>query len=293
MKILNTLFVLLLAIGLLGFTGIAFAGENNIFDSGIVLKGSEQSSINVPLMKGGGKGGGSGSLRYYGGGNVSGMGVWDWVFVIISSVLIVGFAIWYSKKGKFLKMSYRIGIIIALLLAIFIPLYLFGSMLFFIIAIFIAFVVLISLWYTEHGQDMSTTRLLGSLALILLVTCLVIGLPTYVYFTTAEDINDVTVSSTNATLEIIDYRVYVNTFTGSDVKFQGYVRNNGNSPANLVKVNATGYDEAGNVVSNQSSFVNDEILLPGRTSPFGKLSNYPGWMEDPQNKIVRVKLEVI
>jgi len=279
--------MIFLVFGFLGLSGSVFAEDNTILSSESTLNANHSIDLVlwfVPMLKG-----------------VSGddiaefmaLPMLDKIFVIVAALAVILFVIWYTLKGKFMRLSLRIPIIIAWILLILVPLYLFGNMIYFVVAVITVLIVLVTTWYQEHGRHLSKTRLAGTILGVLLMLALVVGLPVYYYFTAAEDINDVTVTSSVSNLEIVDYKVYVNTFTGSEVKFQGYVKNNGDKSAEFIQINATGYDTSGNIVANTTTYVDDNTLLAGSTSPFGELSSYyGGYLEDPQNKIVRVKLEV-
>ncbi len=212
------------------------------------------------------------------------------IFIVGIGTALILFMIWYVYIGKYKRLFLRIPIIIAWLLLILVPLYLFADMTFFITAAIALVIVLIVTWWTEHGRHMSKSRLAG----LCLVLALVVGLPVYYYVTAEEDITDVTVSSKNASLAIIDYKVYRYALRDeSEVKFEGYVKNNGNTAAEFVQVNVTAYDANGKIVANDTAFLDDNKLMPGTTSPFGELSSYyGGYLEDPQKQIVRVKLEL-
>ncbi len=218
----------------------------------------------------------------------------DKIFIILFVVAIVAFVIWYVMMGRYMGLILRIPIVIAWALLIMVPTYLTGNMLWSFAAAITIVVVIISTWYEEHGKKMSQARLTGMVVGAFLVLCLVVGLPAYIYFTTTEDITDVTVSSDIPGLEIVDYRAYRYTFTGSTVEFGGYVKNNGDKSVEFVEVNAIGYDAQGKFVANKSTYIDEEKLFKGASSKFGYLSNtYPGSIEDPDGEIVRVKIVVI
>lgn len=288
MKLANFVLMIFLVFGLLIVPSSVFAVENSVTSSGSTLDMSHSNVfIGVPLLKGG---------------KVSGDDIQAFlnapleqqIFAIVAAIIITIFIGWYFLKGRYMKLTYRIPIVLGMLLMIFIPLYLLGNMMFFIVAVLVAIIVLAAIWYEAHGKYMGKARLAGALIGVLLLMCLVVGVPGYYYFNAAEDITGVTVSSQNKSLEIIDYKAYRNTFSGTEVKFGGYVKNNGNTPAEYVEINATGYDAEGNIVANDTTFVDDDAIAPGATSPFGYLSDtFIGYLEDPEKKIVRVKLEII
>lgn len=155
------------------------------------------------------------------------------------------------------------------------------------IAVATIIIVIIAIIYGKTIANWSRrNKIILGVVILLLIT-----VPTYVYFTAAEDITVTSVTSKNSSWEIINYKAYRNTFSGTDVIFGGYVKNNGATSAEYVQVNATGYDAAGNVVTNDTFYV-DDTILPGGNSPFGYLgSKYGGYLEDPQKKIVSIKLE--
>lgn len=216
------------------------------------------------------------------------------IIVILLAVGVIGLIVWYTLMGRRMSLLLRIPIIIVFILMILVPLYLIGNMIWFIGAAITLTIVVLVLWYQEHGQKMGTRRLLGTILGVFLLLCLVVGLPTYYYFTASEDITDVTVSSDIPGLEIVDYRAYRYTFTGSTVEFGGYVKNNGDKSVEFVEVNAIGYDAQGKFVANKSTYIDEEKLFKGASSKFGYLSNtYPGSIEDPDGEIVRVKIVVI
>ncbi|NYB53058.1 MAG: hypothetical protein HVN35_10950 [Methanobacteriaceae archaeon] len=218
----------------------------------------------------------------------------DKIFSILFVVAILAFVIWYTLMGKKMALFLRIPIIIGLSLLILVPTYLSGNMIWFMVAAITITVVLIVTWYQEHGRFMNTTRLIGTLLGALLLLGLLVGLPAYYYFTASEEMSNIEVSSKNPSLQIIDYKAYRLSFSGSTVEFGGYVKNNGNTPVSFVKINATGYDTNGNIVSNKTTFVDDDRIFPGSSSKFGYLSKkFSGSLEDPERRIVKVKLEVI
>lgn len=287
MKLINYVLITFLVLWILGFSGIAFAQDSITVSEGTLDANPSDVVIHgfVPVLKGG---------------KISGddieafmaLPLEDKIFVIVSALAIIIFVFWYTLKGKYMRLSLRIPIIILMLLLIFVPLYLLGNMLYFIVAFLTTIIVLGTTWYQEHGKRMSKARLIGTVIGVCLLIVLLIGLPAYYYFTASEDIAEITVASKNVNMEIVDYKVYRNTFTGSDVKFEGYVKNNGNKAIEFVQINVTGYDAAGNIVTNKTTFVDDNTLLAGSTSPFGELSSYyGGYLEDPQQKIVSIKLE--
>jgi hypothetical protein len=294
-KIARYILIIILVFGLLGFSNCVFAADNVLTSSESTLHvnpSSASGNVIAPLLKGG-------SFR---GGGVSNEGIQAFmnqptdykIFVILSALAIVIFVIWYSLLGKNMNLMFRIPIIIVLLLLIFVPLYLAGNMLFFITAVIVAMIVLMATWYQEHGSKMSKRRLIGTIMGGIVILALVVGIPVYYYFTAAENIDDITISSTVPGLEIVDYKAYRHTYIGTTVEFGGYVKNNGNSTAEFIEINATGYDANGNIVSNIKTFIDADRLSPGSTSEFGYLSNkFPGSFDDPQGKIVRVKLVII
>jgi hypothetical protein len=253
--------IIILVFGLLGFSNCVFAADNILTSSGSTLHvnpSSASSNSMVPLLKGG---------------SFSNEGIQAFmnqpteykIFVILSVLVIVIFVIWYSLLGKKMNLMFRIPIIIALLLLIFVPLYLAGNMLFFIAAVIVAAIVLMATWYQEHGSKMSKKRLMGTIMGAIVLLSLVVGLPVYYYFTASEDINNITVSSNVPGLEIVDYNAFRHTYIGTTVEFGGYVKNNGNSPAEFVEINATGYDANGNIVSNITTYIDADSLSPGST----------------------------
>jgi len=286
-KLINYVLIIFLVLGILGFSGIAFAQDSITVSEGTLDANPSDVIIHgfVPVLKG----------VKISGDDIEAfmaMPLEDKIFVIAIGLALLMFIIWYTLKGKYTRLSLRIPIIFAWLLLIFVPLYWLGNMMYFIVAVMAILVVLMTTWYYEHGRHMSKTRLIGVIGGVCLLLVLVVGLPAYYYFTASEDIAEITVASKNANLEIVDYKVYRNTFTGSDIKFEGYVKNNGNKAIEFVQINVTGYDVAGNIVTNKTTFVDDNTLLAGSTSPFGELSSYyGGYLEDPQQKIVRIKLE--
>lgn len=290
MKLINFVLMVFLVFGLLCIPGSVFAVENSVTSSGSTL---DMSPSNVFVV---------GSVPVLKGGKVSGDDIEAFlnapleqqIFAILAAIIITIFIGWYFLKGRYMKLTYRIPIVLGMLLAIFIPLYLLGNMMFFMVAVLVAIIVLAAIWYEAHGKSMGKARLAGTLIGVCLLMGLIAGVPGYYYFTAADDITDVTVSSQNSSLEIIDYKAYRLTFSGTEVEFGGYVKNNGDTPAEYVEINATGYDTEGNIVANDTTYADDDTIAPGATSPFGYLSNkFGGSLEDPQKKIVRVKLEII
>jgi len=201
------------------------------------------------------------------------------IIVILLAVGVIGLIVWYTLMGRRMSLLLRIPIIIVFILMILVPLYLIGNMIWFIGAAITLTIVVLVLWYQEHGQKMGTRRLLGTILGVFLLL---------------EDITDVTVSSDIPGLEIVDYRAYRNTFGGTTVEFGGYVKNNGDKSVEFVRVNALGYDAQGRFVANTSTYIDEEKLFKGTSSKFGYLSNmFPGSIEDPNAEIVRVKIVVI
>lgn len=290
MKLTNFVLIIFLVFGLLIVPSSVFAVENSVTSSGNFLDVTTPNSLVVgfvPVLKGA---------------KVSGDDIEAFlnapleqqIFAILAAIIITIFIGWYFLKGRYMKLTYRIPIVLGMLLMIFIPLYLLGNLMFFMVAVLVAIIVLAAIWYEAHGKSMGKSRLAGTLLGVCLLMSLIAGVPGYYYFTAADDINDVTVSSQNSSLEIIDYKVYRLTFSGTEVEFGGYVKNNGDTPAEYVEINATGYDAEGNIVANDTTYADDDTIAPGATSPFGYLSNkFGGSLEDPQKKIVRVKLEII
>lgn len=290
MKLVKYALIIFVFLGLLGFSNCIFAAETGIASSGSTLNLNPSNvDINsfVPVLRGG-------SVDIEDIQAFMALPLYDKIFVIVFVLAIVIFVVWYTLMGKNMALILRIPIIIALLLLILVPLYLLGNMMWFIAAAITLLIVLMVTWYQEHGSKMSKPRLIGTIVGVFLLFCLVVGLPTYYYFTAADDITDVTVSSNIPGLEIVDYKAYRNTYSGSTVEFGGYVKNNGDKSVEFVKVNAIGYDADGKFVGNTSTYVDDDTLLAGSTSKFGYLSDYyPGSIEDPDSKIVRVKMVVI
>lgn len=287
MKLINYVLITFLVLGILGFSGIAFAQDSITVSESTVDANPSDVVIHgfVPVLKGGKIS--ADDIEAF-----MALPLEDKIFVIATGLALIIFIIWYTLKGKNTRLSLRIPIIFFWFLLIFVPLYWLGNMMYLIVAVIAVVIVLVTTWYQEHGRHMSKTRLIGVIGGLCLLLVLVVGLPAYYYFTASEDIAEITVASKNANMEIVDYKVYRNTFTGSDVKFEGYVKNNGNKAIEFVQINVTGYDAAGNIVTNKTTFVDDNTLLAGSTSPFGELSSYyGGYLEDPQQKIVRIKLE--
>jgi hypothetical protein len=290
MKLTNFILLIFLVFGFLSIPGSVFAEENSVTSSASFLDVSPSNVLVigfVPVLKGV---------------KVSGDDIEAFlnapleqqIFAILAAIIITIFIAWYFLKGRYMKLTYRIPIVLGMLLAIFILLYLLGNMMFFIVVVLVAIIVLAAIWYEAHGKAMGKTRLAGTLIGICLLMGLIASVPGYYYFTAADDIIDVTVSSQNSSLEIIDYKAYRLTFSGTEVEFGGHVKNNGDASAEYVKINATGYDAYGKIVANDTTYADDDTIAPGATSPFGYLSNkFGGSFEDPQKRIVRVKLEII
>lgn len=271
--------------GLLGVSDAVFAQGSSSNSSGNTLISNNHLFLNVQVLK---------RVDMEDIQEFMALPLEDKIFAIGAGLALIIFITWYTYMGKFMRLSLRIPIILAWILLILVPLYLLGNMLYFIVAFIAVVLVLITTWYHEHGRHMSKGRLIMAIGGVCLVLALMGGLPVYYYFTASENIADITVSSKEADLKIINYNAYRHTFTGTTVEFGGYVKNNGDKSAQFVEVNATGYDASGKIVSNQTTFVVDDTLLPGSYSEFGYLSNtYPGSLEDPQGKIVHIKLEVL
>lgn len=219
MKTIYFISVIFLVFGLFSIPGSVFAVENSVTSSSSFLDvGSSNGFIVgfVPVLKGA---------------NVSFDDIQEFlnapleqqIFAIVVALLIIIFVLWYSLKGRYMKLSYRIPVIIGMILAIFILPYLLGNMMFLMVAVFVAIIVLAATWYEEHGKSMGKVRLAGPLIGVCLLMGLIVGVPGYYYFTAADDITDVAVSSQNSSLEIIDYKDYRLTFSGTEVEFGGYI----------------------------------------------------------------------
>jgi hypothetical protein len=291
MKIVKFTLLIFIFFGLLGFSNAVFAAEPASASAGGTFY---STTTDVPVHS-------VAPVLKYGRGidiediqEFMALPLEDKVFIILFVVAIVAFLIWYVMMGRHMGLILRIPIVIVWTLLILVPTYLLGNMIWFVAAAITIVIVLLATWYEEHGKKMSKPRLTGTILGVFLLLCLVVGLPTYYYFTASEDITDVTVSSDIPGLEIIDYRAYRNTFGGTSVEFGGYVKNNGDKSVEYVKVNALGYDAQGKFVANTSTFIDEEKLFKGTSSKFGYLSDYyPGSIEDPNAEIVSVKLVVI
>ena len=291
MKLLKFALMVFLFFGLLGFSNCIFATEAASASTGSTLYTNPSDLAGnsfVPVLKYG-RGIDIEDIQEF-----MALPLEEKIVVILLVVAIVAFVIWYVMMGKNMALILRIPITIVWILLILVPLYLWGNMIWFIASAITIVIVLMATWYEEHGKKMSKTRLLGTILGAFLVLCLVVGLPSYYYFTAADDITNVTVSSDIPGLDIVDYKAYRNTYTGTTVEFGGYVKNNGDKSVQFVRVNAIGYDANGKFVANTSTFVDDEKLFKGTSSKFGYLSDYyPGSIEDPNNEIVSVKMVVI
>ena len=107
-----------------------------------------------------------------------------------------------------------------------------------------------------------------------------------VYFTYSTDISYGGFKSQVSGLEVVSATGFKHISTPNSVTVEGYIKNNGNTDQDFVKVNIIGHDSSGNIVSQDATYIEVDTLKPGETSFF---YNY---LDDYQQNIRSFKVEV-
>jgi Ca2+/Na+ antiporter len=122
---------------------------------------------------------------------------------------------------------------------------------------------------------------------ILLIILLLIVTAVNWYFTAKTDISIISTSSAIPGLDIQNATANRMLYGKNSVNIEGIVKNTNNNSADFIRLNATGYDQNGRIVDNQSFYVDLQKI------PSGGYSQFDYFLDDYQQEIVSVKIEII
>ena len=106
------------------------------------------------------------------------------------------------------------------------------------------------------------------------------------YFTYTTDLTYAGSDSNVPGVEVVNASGVKHLYAPNSVSIEGYVKNSGNITYDFLRVNITGYDSEGNIISKDDTFIDDDSLGPGETSYFL-------WFLDDYNQQIRsFKIEV-